>query len=38
LLPSTPGVSRNSRLLRSFFSGTMRFCRKYSATIGAGTP
>ena len=35
---STPGVSRKSSELRSFFSGTTRFSRKYWATTGAGTP
>src|SRR5271169_5982366 len=35
LLDSTPGVSRKSSELRSFFSATMRFSRKYCATIGA---
>ena len=38
LLASTPGVSRKSRELRSFFSATMRFSRKYCATTGAGMP
>jgi hypothetical protein len=38
LLASTPGVSRNSSELRSFFSATMRFSRRYCATTGAGMP
>ncbi|MCY1308852.1 hypothetical protein D9M70_588910 [compost metagenome] len=38
LLASTPGVSRNSREFRSFFSATIRFSRRYCATIGAGMP
>ena len=38
LLDSTPGVSRNRILLRSFFSATIRFSRRYCASTGAGTP
>jgi hypothetical protein len=38
LLTSMPGVTRNKRVLRSFFSGTMPRSRKNSATTGAGTP
>ena len=38
LLLSTPGVIRNSTELRSFFSGTMRFSRRYCASTGAGMP
>ena len=38
LLDSTPGVSRNSSELKSFFSGTTRFSRRYCATTGAGMP
>ena len=38
LLDSNPGVSRNRMLLRSFFSGTIRFSRRNSARTGAGIP
>ena len=38
LLASTPGVSRNKSELRSFFSATIRFSRRYCATTGAGMP